>query len=580
MAYVLVILLFSILGGKIYYLQVYQYEKYQELAEYNRIRPVTTYAPRGQILDRNGTVLATNRSVYTISVIRDEMMDMDHEIDLLADYLAIPPEDIEANLKKYDRGRFLPARVARDVPIEKLSLIEEHNDEMPGVMYSDFPVRLYPAETGANASHILGYLREISREELDKLEKPDYSPGDFIGATGIEKQYESILKGSKGSLFQQVDALGREVGLVKEREPISPVPGRDLHLTIDADLQHYTEYLLEGKTGAAIVMNPNSGEVLAMVSKPDYGLDDFAGFMKEDTWDGYRRDESRPLFNRTVLGLYPPGSAIKLIAAMGALETGIVDPNWTVECTGEYQFGDRVFGCWKPEGHGVVNLSKAIVESCNTYFYELIQRMGLDTWSHFARLFGFGEITGINLPDEHPGIIPTRAFMDKKYGRRKWTGGHLLNIVIGQGDVLVTPIQMVQFISAIANRGLRVEPRLVLENDQSVIEFEQERVDLKPSTWDKSHDMIFSAVNQVHGTAFHSRIVDPEVTFSGKTGTAENPRGDPHAWFVGFARKGEETIAVCVLIEHGGTGGSNAAPVARNIVQHYFGIDHEMTILR
>lgn len=579
-AYGVVTILFSILVAKFYYLQIYQHEKYQELADFNRIRPVTIHAPRGQIFDRNGKVIATNRSVYTLSVIRDEMGDENREFDLIARYLGMTRQDIEANLNKYYRGRFLPAMVAREVPFDKLSLIEEHRNTLPGVLYSRFPVRRYPNSTEVNASHILGYLREISREELDRSESSDYNPGDFIGAQGIEKQYESRLRGLKGSLFQLVDALGRQVGSVKDRAPIFPIPGEDLHLTIDSDLQGFTEHLLLGKTGAVVVLNAKSGGVLTMVSKPDYPLEDFAGFIEEDTWMKYVNDESKPLFNRTILGLYPPGSAIKLISAIAALERGIVDLDWTVECSGEYHYGDRTFGCWREEGHGAVNLLDAIAQSCNVYFYRMIQKTDLDTWFHYAQLFGFGENSGIDLPEENRGITPNKAFMDEKYGKRKWSRGYLLNVVIGQGDVLVTPIQMARFIAVIATRGLFIQPRLLVEDNFSYEGDEAVKVSLKETTWDFIHNATFDVVNSTNGTAYSSRISDPRIAFHGKTGTAENPHGDPHAWFIGFARKGEETIALSLLLEHSGTGGSSAAPLASQIVQHYFGIPEEVVTSR
>ncbi|MFQ6616553.1 MAG: penicillin-binding transpeptidase domain-containing protein, partial [Fidelibacterota bacterium] len=346
--------LFLVLLGKLYYLEIYQYEKYRELADFNRIRMVTTYAPRGRILDRKGRILAANQSVYTISVIRNELVDEEVEIDLIGRYLGTPPGELRANLDKYFRGPFLPARIARDVPVEKLGHLEEHRHELPGVIYSDFPVRFYPELVRAHGSHVLGYLREISRDELNHTGGSGYDPGDFVGAQGIEKRYESRLTGSKGVVYQQVDALGREWGPVKEREPIPAVPGEDIFLTLDADLQAYAEHLLGERTGAVVVLNAHTGEVLALVSKPDYLLEDFAGFMKAETWNRYATDESKPLLNRVVQGRYPPGSAMKLIAAMAALDNNLVDPDWTVECTGTYRFGDRDFSCWKEEGHGSV----------------------------------------------------------------------------------------------------------------------------------------------------------------------------------------------------------------------------------
>ena len=559
---------------------IIQHDKYRQLADYNRIRPVLVNAPRGQIFDRNGVLIAANQSVYSVSVVRDEMRNEDDELNLLAEYIGIKREIIDFNMKKYYRGRFLPATIARDVSIKNLSLIEEHRGDLPGVNYSEFPIRLYMDKPGPQLSHVLGYLREIGRNELEKYANSDYTPGDFIGAQGLEKQYEWRLKGFKGILYYQVDALGREVGLVMDKAPIPPTPGEDLTITIDSGLQGYAEELLEGGIGSIVMMNASTGEVLAMVSKPDYVLDDFAGFIDERSWGEYVSDTTKPLLNRATLGLYPPGSAYKIITTIAALEEYKVDPLWTIECSGIYQYGDRSFGCWKPEGHGTVNLSKGLVESCNIYFYHLIQRMELDVWYKYGRMFGFDEKTGIDLPEEYSGIIPDRKYMDNKYGKHRWTRGFLLNVAIGQGDILVTPLQMVRFISMIASRGKYIQPWLVEPYQLSEEEKRDKRVNLKKSTWDKIHKMTFDVVNAFNGTAYSSRISDKKIKFYGKTGTAENPHGKPHAWFVGFAIYRSEIVSISVIIENGGHGGVFAAPIASKLIQYWFGFGDEVLTLQ
>ena len=396
---------------------------------------VTQPAPRGNILDRKGEILAANQSIYAISVIKDELIDEDVQMDMMEKYLDRDKRDLQQNLKKYYQGRFLPALIARNVSIAKLSLIEEHKNELPGVFSTKLPVRFYPNVKNVRASHILGYLREINNSELNAMKKGDYALGDYIGFQGLEKLYENRLRGVKGVEFRQVDALGREVGILIDREPIAPSPGENLHLTIDAGLQSRTESLLEGKRGAAVIINAETGEILAMVSKPDFPLIDFSAGMDLDKWRSYSTDESRPLLNRAVLGLYPPGSSFKLITTIAALEQGLVDDKWSVQCTGSYKFGDRTFGCWRENGHGRVNLSRAIVESCNVYFYQLVQRMDIDTWAAYVKLFGFGSPTGIDLPDENDGVVAERAYMNKKYGRWGWAEGSLLHLAIGQGDI-------------------------------------------------------------------------------------------------------------------------------------------------
>ncbi|MCH8012312.1 MAG: penicillin-binding protein 2 [Candidatus Marinimicrobia bacterium] len=580
MVYGIVIFLFAIIVSKLFYLMIFQHDKYSQLADYNRIRPVLVNAPRGHIFDRNGVLIAANQSVYSVSVVRDEMRNEDDELNLLAEYIGIKREIINLNMKKYYRGRFLPATIARDVSIKNLSLIEEHRGDLPGVNYSEFPIRLYMDKPGPQLSHVLGYLREIGRNELEKYANSDYTPGDFIGAQGLEKQYEWRLKGLKGNLYYQVDALGREVGLVMDKAPIPSTPGEDLTITIDLGLQGYAEELLEGEIGSTVMMNASTGEVLAMVSKPDYVLDDFAGFIDERSWGEYVSDTTKPLLNRATLGLYPPGSAYKIITTIAGLEEYKVDPLWTVECSGIYQYGDRSFGCWKPEGHGTVNLSKGLVESCNIYFYHLIQRMELDVWYKYGRMFGFDEKTGIDLPEEYSGIIPDRKYMDNKYGKRRWTRGFLLNVAIGQGDILVTPLQMVRFISMIATRGKYIQPWLVELSQLSEEEKRDKRVKLNKSTWDKIHKMTFDVVNAFNGTAYSSRISEKKIKFYGKTGTAENPHGKPHAWFVGFAIYRSEIVSISVIIENGGHGGATAAPIASKLIQYWFGFGEEVLTLQ
>jgi len=564
-AFSVVILLFLILFVKLYTLMIHSYEEFRNKADYNRIRPVITYAPRGNIYDRNGSVLAANSSVYTISVIRDELTDTENELSQVSGYLNIPVKTLKKNMKKYGRGRFLPSRIARDVKVETLSLIEEHKNELPGVIYSTLPVRYYPMQDSIRASHLLGYLREIGPSDLSRKDGRGYVGGDFIGASGLEYFYESHLIGDKGHYYQQVDALGREAGEVSDREPIPAIPGNDLYLTIESKLQADVEKTLEGLKASSVVLNALTGEVLAMVSKPDFRLSDFAGFMEDEEWQRFQNSKEDLLLNRAITGRYPPGSAMKLVTAIAGLEEKLTNLDWTVECTGSYHYGDRVFRCWKEEGHGKVNISKAVKESCNIYFYQLIQRMDIDIWYKYANLFGFGSKTGIDLPQEKSGIAPNRKFMNRKYGKRGWTSGTLLNISIGQGDLLVTPLQMSRFAAILATKGKNIAPWLASRPNAQA-----KKISFKKSTWDLIHEMMFNVVNTPGGTAYSSRIASTSIEFYGKTGTAQNPRGEAHAWFIGFATKGSQTISISVIVENGGTGGSVAAPVASKIVQNYF----------
>ena len=574
LAFAVVIALFATLIGRFYYLQIHKYEQYSAVADANRIRMVANPAPRGNIVDRHGEILAANGSIYAISVIRDELIDEEVQLAMIAGYIKREEVDLRRNLKKYDHGRFLPALLARNVSISQLSLIEEHKNELPGIFSTKLPVRFYPNADRVGASHILGYLREISADELKTLRDGDYLPGDYLGSQGLEKFYEPQLRGTKGVEFRQVDALGREVGRLADREPIPAAPGDQLRLTLDARLQSKAESLLQGYRGAAVVMDASTGELLAIASKPDFKLTDFAAGMSPEQWRRYSSDGDRPLLNRAVLGLYPPGSSMKLVTAIAAMQRGAVDDRWSIQCTGSYEFGDRTFGCWREEGHGTVNLSRAIVESCNVYFYQLVQRIDINTLADFAKLFGFGSPTGIDLPSENNGLVADRAFMNDKYGRWGWAKGSLLHLSIGQGDFLVTPLQMASFIATVATKGEKLQPRLVQNREESGTV----RIPLKASTWNAIHRLTFDVVNKRNGTAYDAELARSEVRAYGKTGTAENPHGEPHAWYVGFAKRNDETIALSIIIENGGTGGSTAAPIAAELTKLYFGLgDHTIT---
>jgi len=457
--------LFLILFLKFFQIQILRYEKYQTLSDANRIRAVSTQGLRGNIYSNNGKIIASNKSIYTVYLIKDELIDKELEIQKLSHYLKKNKDIILKNLDKYYQGRFLPTLIAKNVSIEGLSLIEEHRYELPGVFYSNLPIRYYPNSKEVNLSHILGYLREVNSYELKKLGNKIYSIGDYIGFQGIEKYYEKILKGKKGIKYHQVDALGREVGILEEKNSIPSISGADIFLNINYDLQSKAEKLLEGKKGAIVIIDSNTGKVLTVVSKPDFLLEDFSAGMNIDIWNKYSKDLTRPLFNRALQGVYPPGSSLKLLTVIIALENNLVNIEKKIFCSGNYKFGDREFGCWRETGHGNVNLSSAIVQSCNIYFYEIAQKISIDLWSTYAKKFGFGEFTKIDFPVESRGVVADRKYMNEKYGRWGWAGGSLLHLAIGQGDLLVTPLQMALFASIIASKGDHITPSIVNLNN-------------------------------------------------------------------------------------------------------------------
>ena len=564
--------LFLILGFRLYQLQVVDYNRLAGIAEANRIRVVSQVAPRGIIYDRSGQIIVDNKSQYNVNLIPFEVANNDSIYSLLSDILNIPESEIHRRVKKNWRGRFLPLRIAEDIDFETLTELEERRLELPGIMYSLEPIRSFPSP--ANLSHVLGYLREIDSDDLKMIKDYGYRPGDLIGWKGVEREYESILRGNRGFDYVQVNVYGQEVGKVQDRHSVESQFGNDLHLTIDIGLQAYTEQLLEEKKGAVVVMDAETGEILSIVSKPDYSPGLFSGIVKPDVWNGLLNDSDRPLYNRVSQGTYPPGSIFKIISVVASLEDNILDPETTVRCRGVYRLGRRDFKCWKLSGHGRMNLFEAVVNSCNVYFYSLIRKMDLNLWAAYARKFRFGELTMVDLYGESEGVVPDESFLDEKYGNGSWTEGNKLNLVIGQGDLLVTPLQVVRFAGALATHGKLKTPHLGLKyRERATNRFQQLTYssadsiqDVSASSWEFIEKAMYDVVNSKTGTGRAARVRGLNVY--GKTGTAQNPHGESHSWFVGYSKDGHRVLAITVLIEHGGSGGGEAAVTARQIFSY------------
>ncbi len=562
---IVVILSIAILIIRFFYLQIYQHESYSSQSDINRIRAITIPAPRGLILDRNGIILADNYPTYILYGISSEMENKSFNFQTISQTTGIDTAILKKNYKKYYRNRFLPTKLAKDLTITQLSRLEEEKNILQGIIYKQFPERIYSSPV--RASHVLGYLKEIDSEYLARKDKDSgLEFGDLIGWSGLEKQYEDLMRGLKGVDYIQVDALGREAGHLKSQENRFPHPGKNLQTTLDVVLQEELEKSLKGKTGVAIVSNPKTGGILAYVSSPDYPPDLFRGLMESQEWNSTIQDTNRPLLNRGTNGTYPPGSIFKMVVAIALLEKNLIDPHWTVHCVGSYEFGDRVFGCWDEDGHGDVNIEQAIVQSCDVYFYKAVQRLDIDDIFTYALRFGYGSETGVDLPSEMQGRVPNRSYMNRRYGRWGWAKGNLLNISIGQGELLVTPLQMVRYINYLAMKGIMFQ----LHFQQKSQLIPDSEIRLQPKTWSRIHRYMEKTISDVKGTG---RAADPRIpglTLWGKTGTAENPHGEPHAWFVAFGEKSGEMISVVVIIENGGHGGSVAAPIARRVFSKVF----------
>jgi len=554
--------IFAILFFRFYHLQIYQHSKYETKAGNNSVRKISLHAPRGIIYDRNGIPIVDNRQIYDLSVIP---FDVTNQFDyrMVSKRTGVSSIELKEKIAKGKKSfhRFRPIPIKRHINFETRSHLEENKLSLPGTIFSEFPARTYPVK--AKLTHVLGYLRAVTELSVSiPNQELDYKLGDVFGFSGIERIYESILRGRDGTEFRLVDIYGIDHGIYQDNPGLQPTPGKALNLSIDSELQALIEDLFRGKKGAAICMMPQSGEVLAFVSAPDYDLNSFAGPVPIELWERWNTDSERPLLNRGIQGLYPPGSTFKLIGAALAKEESIVDKNWTVNCNGVYHLGDRDFHCWNNAGHGIVNMDKAIFQSCNIYFYHLIQKLSFNNWKAMAENFGFGATTGIDLLGEKGGLVPGKKYMNKKYGRYGWATGNLLTFIIGQGDILVTPIQVAQMMSIIATRGNTKTPHLLVDSpSENII------VSLKSTTWDFLQQATWNVVNHEDGTGKAAKVLGGEV--HGKTGTAQNPHGENHSWFAGYLVKdGVPILSLAILVEHGGKGSVEAALISHKIFKY------------
>ena len=438
--------------------------------------------------------------------------------------------------------------------------------EFPGIQYSRSDERIYSPIL--NDAHFLGYLREVDRDTIPKLDKKLlYRAGELIGWQGVEKEYERELRFSKGIDYIEVDTYGREILRLNDSN-IPAFPGENLSLTIDASLQRYCRNILEGKKGSVLVSNVDTGEILSMVSAPSYDLSIYRGKTLDSEWNNLLKNKDNPLLNRSIAGLYPAGSKLKLITVINLIEKNLVDPSDSLMCTGVYipPGSTNEFRCWNENGHGLVDLNKAIAQSCNIYFYETVQLISLEDWTGTAKKFGFNGSTKIDLPNEKNGLIPDKDFYIRNYGRWGWSErGVLLNLTLGQGDILITPVQALRFINHIASRGETPQLRLSLSKETSYYD----KILYTEKVWNHIWDGMFDAVNADQGSGWRARLKGSDIKLFGKTSTAENPHGEPHAWFIGFFEVEGTTYSIVVMIENGGGGGAVASPIAGDIVSYY-----------
>lgn len=557
-----------ILVGRLYQLQYIYRDEYGKKSEENSIRTVVKEPVRGYVYDRKGTLIVDNRPSYIVTL---TPIDFDAKnIHLLASILQMDEESIKEKIKKARQfSLFNPTRMKRDIDFATLSALEENKALLPGIEVQVESKRYYG--TPAHASHMLGYAKEISDWQLEKLGEY-YQPGDVVGSSGLEAKYEKYLRGEKGFEFISQNSKGQVIGNFNNgRYDISPKDGLDLHLAIDADVQALAESLLTDKRGAVVAIDPNNGGVIALASKPDFNLSDFSGVTPPEVWNKLNDDEQKPLFNRATLTRYPPGSTFKMVLAAAALENKVIDENWRVQCRGAFVYGRKVF---KDEHvHGSTNVVEAIQRSCNVFFYQLMLKVGLDPWSDYAKDFGFGQPSKIDILEENSGLVPSTEYYNRVYGKGKWTQGYLVSLGIGQGELGVTPLQMACYASMLANKGHYYQPHIVQTifnkwtNTVDTVAVEHHDLHLSDKTWQLVREGMRRVVMEPGGTGGSARI--PGIAEGGKTGTAENPHGKAHSWFIGFAPFDNPKIAICVLVENVGYGASFAGPIAGLCMEKY-----------
>jgi penicillin-binding protein 2 len=558
----------------------------RRISENNCIRIREHPADRGLLLDRRGNVLAQNRPCFEVYLVPEDLRGQSDVIEQAAQFLNLNPDDIREKLRNSKRrAPFKPVKIKPDIEWNELALLESNRVHLPGLLVEVSPKRTY--RYGTLASHLIGYLGEVDENDIRQWKDAPYRMGTLIGKYGVEYQWETDLRGVDGGRQIEVDAVGREIRPIRSVESF---PGNNLVLTLDLDLQRVAEEAFQDKNGVLVAMDPRNGRILAMLSKPSFDPDLFARNISAEEWKALMENPFHPLQNKGIQGQYPPGSVFKIITALAGLESGTLTPNTSFYCTGAFFYGNRDFRCWKEGGHGTINLRRAIAESCDTYFYQAGLKIGVDTIARYATEFGLGKKTGIALPHERPGIVPSSTWKKKKFGV-PWYSGETLSYAVGQGYLIVTPIQLVTFMSAVANGGRLFLPQVVERVEdiygktlRDYLPVETGRAHVSEKSLQFVQEALMAAVNEPHGTGNVCALKDIKV--AGKTGTAQVVRmaqdwkkGDAlkmplkhrdHAWFASYAPFEAPQLAVIVLAEHGGFGAAAAAPIAKQIYEKFF----------
>jgi penicillin-binding protein 2 len=573
---VFVVALFCIFGIRLWYLQVYKHDFYQGRAQENRIRQSTMFSPRGIIRDRAGVLLAENSPAYALALVREDCPDIPATLDQISRWTGQPRDELQ---KAFEIGRkrvkhFDEQVIVPNIPFELVALVEAHMQDWPGLVIVVRPKRSYTC--GETLAHVLGYVARANEDELNN--DPDLQLGDNVGKQGVELMLERRLRGTKGLEEFEVDASGR---VLSSRVVSQPIMGEDLDLSISLPLQEVAIKALDGRAGSVVAMDADTGEVLALVSLPSYDPNEFVVGISHAKWNALLEDPLHPLQNRPVQSAYPPGSIFKLVVGALGLESGTVTPSKTVFCSGKHTLGTRVFRCWNRGGHGTTDFRKSLRESCDVYYYQLGEQLGVEAITDFSIKCGFGVRTGIELPHERSGNMPTPEWKFKRFGE-KWQRGETLNYAIGQGYTLTTPLQATRFVAALVNGGKILRPTLLLSEEPEVLG----ELPISPAVRKLVVDAMVATVEEDRGTA---RILRrPGLRIGGKTGTAQVVKLQDkhekkktheipykyrdHAWMASFGEKDGKRYVVVSMVEHGGHGSSDAGPVAGAVLDSLLGV--------
>jgi len=579
-AVLIVAFFFALVFLRLCYFQIIKGSQYAELSTNNRIRHTALPAPRGHILSIDNQTLVDNIPSFDLMLIPQDVDTLDALLNDLSSLLSVNKEVLEEQIKnKRGRPRFEPIALKKDLTWGEMSMVLSKKNDLSGISINVVPRRRY--RELAYAPHVFGFLGEAGPKDLTRKASRPYRRGELLGKYGLEKLAEKTLRGTTGFLQTEVDVLGKRKKVLAK---IEPQGGKDLWTTLIPEVQFAADQLLLDKTGAIVAMDPRNGNILALASAPRFDPNLFSRGINVKDWQGFSSHPHNPLLNRAVQSQQPPGSIFKIVTLVAALEEKSFSPSTTVFCPGFFVLGNRRFHCWKREGHGKVNMKEALMFSCDTYFYNLALKLGIDTLVKYAKKLGFGSITGIELEGEKAGLLPSPDWK-RKNNKGAWQKGDTLNFCIGQGFLQTTPLQMAAIYSGLTQKGTLHRPRVLCEKKGS--QKNQTGTILKQySLSDKTFlflkEALYGVVHGAHGTGARAKL--PDISIAGKTGTAQvvslkkkPPKGRPvprhlenHAWFVAFSPVAEPEIVVCVFLEHGGSGGRDAAPVARELFKAYY----------